>query len=282
MRKEKVEKRTSPFGRLLVYIFLVFVTFFSIFPFYWMFVLGSNTNAAIGQFPPVVTPGPEFIVNVQKVFDTVDFLRALLNSFIVSSSITISVLFFCSLAGFAFAKIRFTGRNALFILLIGTMMVPAQLGLIPSYMIVSKFGWVNSLKAVIVPGMVNAFGVFWMRQFISATIADELLESGRIDGCSNFRLFWNIVVPSIRPAYATLGIITFMGVWNDFLWPLVVLKDRQMHTIQLALRNLNTAYWQDNAMIMAGTFLATLPILVIFLAFSKQFISGLTEGALKG
>jgi cellobiose transport system permease protein len=264
-----------------IYGFLTFMTLLSLFPFYWMFVIGSNTTAAINKFPPTMVPGSNFIANVKKVFESVDFLGAMWNSALVSGAVTLSVLFFCSLAGFAFAKMEFKGRNLLFVFLLGTMMVPAQLGLIPSYMIVSKLGWVNSLTAVIVPGMVNAFGVFWMRQYIAATIPNDLLEAGRIDGCSNFRLFWNVTIPTIRPALATLGIITFMGSWNDFLWPLVVLKDRSVHTIQIAIKNLNGAYYSDFAMILAGTVLATVPILIVFLLFSKQFISGLTEGAVK-
>ncbi len=268
-------------GRVSLYTFLVVITLLSVFPFYWMFVIGSNTTAAINKFPPSLTPGTQFFANLQKVFDSVNFLGSIWNSALVSGAVTLSVLFFSSLAGFAFAKLQFAGRRVLFVFLLGTMMVPSQLGLIPSYMIVSKLGWVDSLRAVIIPGMVNAFGVFWMRQYISATIPNDLLEAGRIDGCSNLRLYWNVTIPSIRPALATLGIITFMGTWNDFLWPLVVLKDRSVHTVQIALKNLNGAYYTDYAMILAGTVLATLPILAAFLMFSKQFIAGLTEGAVK-
>jgi cellobiose transport system permease protein len=268
-------------GRQSTYLFLTSLTFLSIFPFYWMFVIGSNQTSAVNKFPPAMLPGTSFFENATKVFNNIDFLRAIMNSFIVSTTITLSVLFFCSLAGFAFAKLEFKGRNNLFIFIVATMMVPVQLGLIPSYMIISKLGWINDLKAIIVPAMVNAFGVFWMRQYISAAIPNELLDAGRIDGCTNFRLYWNIVVPSVRPALATLGIITFMNVWNDFLWPLVVLKDSSVHTIQIALRTLNGAYYKDFAMILAGTFMATLPILIIFLLFSRQFIAGLTEGSVK-
>ncbi|EXX87440.1 sugar ABC transporter permease [Paenibacillus darwinianus] len=268
-------------GRIGFYTFLILVTALSVFPFYWMYIIGSNVTAAINQFPPAMIPGGRFIENLIKVYENVNFNRALINSFVVSATLTVSVLFFCSLAGFAFAKLNFRGRNVLFAFLVGSMMVPTQLGLIPSYMIISKLGWLDDLRAVIIPGIANAFGIFWMRQYISSSVPNELLEAGRIDGCSTFRLFWNIVVPAIRPGYATLGIITFMGSWNDFLWPLVVLKDRSVHTVQIALKNLNGAYYQDFSMILAGTVLATLPILVIFLLFSKQFISGLTEGAVK-
>lgn len=268
-------------GRIITYLLLIIMTVLSIFPFYWMFVIGSNHTSAANQFPPAMLPGANFIINAQKVFTNIDFFKAIMNSVIASTSITAAVLFFCSLAGFAFAKLEFKGKKWLFVFIIATMMVPAQLGLIPSYMIMSKLGWINSLNAIIVPAMVNAFGVFWMRQYISATIPNELLDAGRIDGCSNFKLYWIVVLPSVRPAIATLGLITFMNVWNDFLWPLVVLKDRSVHTIQIALRTLNGAYYQDFAMILAGTFMATLPILIVFLMFSKQFIAGLTEGSVK-
>ncbi|WP_088103208.1 carbohydrate ABC transporter permease [Halalkalibacter urbisdiaboli] len=278
--KEVGVKTLAP-GRIFVYALLTVMTFLSIFPFYWMFVIGSNTTAAVNNFPPALFPGLNFFENASKVFENINFLRALFNSFVVSTAITVSVLFFCSLAGFAFAKLNFTGKKYLFIFIIGTMMVPIQLGLIPSYMIISKLGWINDLRAIIIPASVNAFGVFWMRQYITATIPNELLDAGRIDGASNFRLYWNIVVPAVRPAIATLGLITYMQVWNDFLWPLVVLKDSSVHTIQIALRLLNGAYYKDFSMILAGTFMATIPILIVFLIFSKQFIAGLTEGSVK-
>ncbi|WP_121613517.1 carbohydrate ABC transporter permease [Mesobacillus foraminis] len=278
--KEVGVKWYSP-GRIIVYAVLVIMTFLSLFPFYWMLVIGSNHTSAINKFPPAMVPGGSFIENAQKVFSNIDFFAAIGNSVIASTAITLTVLFFSSLSGFAFAKLHFKGRKFWFLFVLATMMVPAQLGIIPQYMIMSKLGWINSLNAVVVPSMVSAFGVFWMRQYISATIPDELMDAGRIDGCSNFRLYWSITLPSIRPALATLGLITFMGVWNDFLWPLVVLKERSVQTIQIALRTLNGAYYTDYAMILNGTFLATLPILIVFLLFSKQFIAGLTEGSIK-
>ncbi|WP_078544681.1 carbohydrate ABC transporter permease [Litchfieldia alkalitelluris] len=278
--KEVGVKWYSP-GKIITYLLLIIITFLSIFPFYWMFVIGSHHTSAVNKFPPAMLPGANFFENAGKVFDNIQFFQAIINSVIASTAITAAVLFFCSLSGFAFAKLNFKWKNGLFVFIIATMMVPSQLGLIPSYMIISKLGWINSLNAIIVPAMVNAFGVFWMRQYIMATIPNELMDAGRIDGCSNFRLYWSVVLPSVRPAMATLGLITFMNVWNDFLWPLVVLKDRSVHTIQIALRTLNGAYYQDFAMILAGTFMATVPILIVFLMFSKQFISGLTEGSVK-
>lgn len=271
----------SVFSKAGIYLFLLISGLFSIFPFYWMFVIGSNTNSEVSKVPPAMIPGQNFAENAAKVFERIDFFGATFNSFVIASLITVSVLFFCSLAGFAFAKLKFKGKEPLFIFIIASMMIPSQLGLIPLFMIMTNLGWVNGLQAVIVPGMVNAFGVFWMRQYISSSVPFDLVEAARIDGCSNFRIYWNIVLPAIKPGLATLGIITFMGSWNDFLWPLVVLKDQSSHTIQIALRTLNDAYTTDYPMVLAGTFLATLPILIVFLIFNKQFIAGITEGAVK-
>lgn len=267
--------------KITMYIFLILSGLLSIFPFYWMFVVGSNTTSAINKFPPVVVPGSNFFENAMNVLDRINFFGALFNSFIVSATITISVLFFCSLAGFAFSKLEFKGRDFFFVMVIATMMIPPQLSLIPNFMIMSGIGWVDNLRAVIVPAAVNAFGVFWMRQYISTSVPYDLVEAARIDGCGNFRIFWSIVLPTVKPGLATLGIFTFMTAWNDFLWPLVVLKDRSVHTIQIALRTLNDVYSTDYSLILAGTFMATVPVLIVFLIFNKQFIAGLTEGSVK-
>lgn len=267
--------------KIILYLFLICSALVSLFPFYWMFVIGSNSTTSVNQFPPAMIPGTQFLENARNVFERIDFFGALFNSFIISSTVTLSVLFFCSLAGFAFAKLQFEGKNMLFVFLLATMMIPPQLGLIPSFMIISELGWIDTLQAVIVPAMVSAFGVFWMRQYIASAIPDELLEAARMDGCSTFRTYWNIVLPTVKPGLATLGIVTFMNTWNDFLWPLVVLKDRSVHTIQIALRTLNDVFYTDYSMILAGTFMATLPILIVFILFSRYFIAGLTEGAVK-
>ncbi|WP_420846130.1 carbohydrate ABC transporter permease [Neobacillus notoginsengisoli] len=253
----------------------------SLFPFYWMFVIATNQTHVVNKMPPAMLPGKELVKNFQNVLSNIDFFKALLNSFIVSTTVTLSVLFLCSLAGYAFAKLRFRGKNLLFAFILVTMMIPPQLGLIPSYVIITKLGWLNDLKAVIVPGMVSAFGIFWMRQYIKESVPDELIEAAKIDGCSHFRIYWNVVVPLLLPAFATLGIITYMGVWNDFMWPLVVLKDSSMHTIQVAIRSLNDTYVRDYGMVMSGTFWSTVPLIIIFLIFNKFFIDSLTKGAIK-
>lgn len=275
------KRRWSP-GQIWVTLALLVAVGFSAFPLYWMFVVASNSNAVMSQMPPTVVPGPNFWTNVVAVFGLIPFGRVMFNSLFIATTITFSVLFFSTLAGFAFAKLKFRGRTALFAFVVGTMMVPQQLGLIPLYMMMVQFGWVNDYRAVIVPALVTAFGVFWMRQYLSATIPDELLEAARIDGCSTFSIFWHVVLPAARPAAAVLGLFTFLGVWNDFLWPLVILQRQEMHTVQIALNTLNDAYYTDYSVVMAGTLLGVLPTLIIFLLFARQMVSGIMEGSVKG
>lgn len=268
--------------RILVHVILLGIVGISLFPFYWMFVVGSNTTSVVSRIPPVVIPGRQFVENLLRAAQQINFSRGLLNSSIVAGSITVSVLFLSSLAGFAFAKLNFPGKKYLFLFVLGTMMVPMQLGMIPQYMIMQTLGWVSDFRAVIVPSAVTAFGVFWMRQYITSAVPNELLEAGRLEGCGYFMLYRYVVVPLIPAAFATLGIITFMQFWNDFMWPLIVLRDRSVHTIQIMLRTLEGAYFIDYSMVLAATFMATLPMLIVFLIFNRQFISGVADGAVKG
>ncbi|WP_280769674.1 carbohydrate ABC transporter permease [Salipaludibacillus daqingensis] len=277
----ETNKNKAPIAKYLVYLGLVIVSLGSLFPFYWMFVMATNPNSMINQTPPVMIPGSNMAANFQLVLDSIPFWGAMLNSLIVSSTITVGVLILCSLAGFAFAKLEFKGRTLLFVFILGTMMIPPQLGLIPTYFIITQLGWLSDLRAVIVPGLMNAFGIFWMRQYIASAVPDSIIEAARIDGCSNFRIYWNIIVPTILPAFATLGIIVFMAIWGDYLWPLVVLQDQSMHTIQVALRSLMDDRVRDYGMILSGTFWATVPLIVIFLLFNKLFIKSITDGAVK-
>ncbi|MFD4668113.1 carbohydrate ABC transporter permease [Lentzea sp. NPDC058450] len=264
----------------LTYAMLGAVILGSAFPLYWTVVVASHTNDVVGSVPPPLVPGGHLFENIGRVFDQTNFQLALWNSFVVSGAITVSVLVFCSLAGFAFAKLRFRGRNVLLLLVIATMMVPTQLGIIPLYIMMGELGWAGGISAVIVPNAVTAFGVFWMRQYISEAVPDELIESARLDGCHSLRIYWNVVVPAIRPGAAVLGMLTFMQAWNDFLWPLVVL-DPDNPTVQVALSTLAAGYFQDYSLILTGTALATLPILAVFLVLGKQIVGGIMEGAVK-
>lgn len=269
-------------SKLFYHLLLIIGALISIFPFYWMFVIATNDRGAVFHIPPLLTIGDQFFNNFERVLEKSDFFRALGNSLFVSSMVTVSVVFFCTLAGYAFAKYEFPFKKILFVCVIGTLFVPTQLSVLPTYIIMAKLHWIDSYKALIVPAMVNAFGIFWMRQYISTSVHTELIEAGRIDGGGHFRIFWNIAIPVITPAMATLAILNFMNVWNDFFWPLVVLKNKEHYTIQIALQQLFTNRdGLDYGMIMSATFTATLPLLIVFLFFSRYFIAGLTSGAIK-
>jgi cellobiose transport system permease protein len=266
----------------LTYVALVVAVALSVFPIYWMFVVATRTNDTINNVPPSLLPGGELTANAGRVLanDHAAFLYGLVNSVVVSVAVTVSVVFFSSLAGFAFAKLTFRGRGPLLMVIIGTMMVPVQLGIIPLYMLMVKLGWNGQLQAVIVPFLVTGFGVFMMRQYASQAVADELIEAARVDGCSTFRVFWNVVVPALRPAAAVLGLLTFMQTWNEFLWPFAVL-DPDTPTVQLSLSLLATAYYTDYSQVFAATAMATLPLLAVFVLFGRQIIGGIMEGAVK-
>lgn len=269
-------------SRVLFYAFLVLGALISTFPFYWMFVIATNDRGGVFHVPPLLTLGDQFFHNFQRATEKAELFRALGNSFYVSTMVTLSVIFFCTLAGYAFAKYEFPLKKFLFFFVIGTLFVPQQLSVLPTYVIMAKLQWIDSFRAIIVPAMVNALGIFWMRQYITTAVHNELIEAGRMDGCGHFRIFWRINVPIILPAMATLGILTYMNTWNDYFWPLVVLKDSSRFTIQIALQQLfTTRDGLDYGMIMSATFVATLPLLVVFLLFSRWFISGLTSGAVK-
>ncbi|MEV0073333.1 carbohydrate ABC transporter permease [Amycolatopsis sp. NPDC050768] len=253
----------------------------SLVPFYWSFLVASRDNGMLTERVPPLLPGGNFFANAARVFDTVPFWKALANSVIVSGTVTLTTVLFSSLAGFAFAKLRFRGRNALFVFIVVTLAVPTQLGIIPLFIAMSKLGWAGGLQAVIVPNLVTAFGVFWMRQYTVDAVPYELIEAARVDGCSMIRIFWNVCLPAVRPAAAILAMFTFMMSWNDFLWPLVVL-DVGNPTVQVALEKLQSGYYVDYSLVLAGTTLATIPILIVFLLLGRQIVAGIMQGAVKG
>jgi cellobiose transport system permease protein len=277
------------------YLLLSVMFLFGVFPLYWMVVIATGTDADLAAIPPKVIPGSNLITNLNEVFcsefplatgtcDTgeVYFFAGLINSFVVSVVVTASVLFFCSLAGFAFAKLRFKGRNAMMLIVIGTMMVPPQLSVIPLYMMVAKLDWSDQLQAVILPSLVSAFGVFFMRQYLLQALPDEIIEAARVDGASSWRVIWHVVFPAARPAMAVLGMLMFVQTWNDFLWPFLVLTQNGNPTVQVAVAGLGRGYTPDQSLIMAGALLGTLPLLIVFAIFGKQIVGGIMQGAVKG
>lgn len=265
-----------------VYVALSAMVFLSVFPLYWMFVVATTDSATAYSLPPHIVPGDNFLHLARLVFETVPFVQALLNSLFISTAIGVGQAVLCALAGFAFAKLHFPGRNTLFLIVVLTMTVPAQLSIVPQYLIMSKLNWVDTLQAVIVPGLASAFGIFWMRQHIANTINDELMQAARVDGASTWQIFWRIAFPLVRPAAFVLGLFGFVTAWNDFLWPFIVLKSPERYTVQIAIKALQSSRDIDLGLAMSGSFLATLPLLVLFGFVGRRLVQGIMEGAFKG
>ncbi|WP_327580477.1 carbohydrate ABC transporter permease [Nonomuraea sp. NBC_00507] len=268
--------------RWWTYLLLGLAVFACLFPLYWMFVVASTDSATATQMPPEIVPGGNFFHLAGLVFETVPFVSSMVNSLIVAGAIGVGHAVLCSLAGFAFAKMSFRGRNTLFLIVVLTMTVPTQLAVIPQYMIISNLNWVDTLQALIVPGLASAFGIFWMRQHIGATISDELLQAARIDGATTWQIFWRIAFPLVRPAAFVLGLLGFVTAWNDFLWPFIVLKSPEMYTAQIAIKALQNSFDIDLGLAMSGSFLATLPLLVLFIFVGRRMVAGIMDGAFKG
>ncbi|GCE47358.1 cellobiose transport system permease protein [Thermosporothrix hazakensis] len=253
----------------------------SVFPFYWVFVMSTNTTSDIYRVPPKVIPGGNLWTNVTNVLTNMDFFQSFANSLIVSLVCTVLALFFCSIAGFTFAKFEFPGRNVLFALLLGTMLIPTAGSTVASFVIMANLGWIGTFLPLIIPGMATAFGIFWMRQYALSAIPNELIDAARLDGCGHLRIYWHVALPALRPALGFFGILTFITSWNDYLWPLIVLNDPRMYTLQVSLTSLKGVYDTDYSMIMAGTLMSTIPLIIIFFLGARQFIANISAGALK-
>ena len=263
------------------YLLVILVAIVSIFPLYYTIVMASHTNAEMAAKRPPILPNTSIFSNIHKALEIAPLNKGLINSVIVAGLITLGTVALCTLAGFAFAKLQFKGRNALLGICIGTMMVPTQMGVIPLYMLMSKWGLAGHLSSVILPTLVTAFGVFFMRQYISKAVPDELIESAYMDGASTTKVFLQIVVPAVRPAMAVLGMLTFLTAWNDFFWPMITLNS-QNPTIQVAFQSLATGYAPQQSIIMAGTLYGTIPVLIVFALLGRQIVGGIMEGAVKG
>jgi cellobiose transport system permease protein len=265
------------------YVTLAVVLVVSFFPLYYTFLLASSDAPTIAQNPiPSLIPDGNFLENVGRVLNSdVPFWKAVINSIIVAVITSFSVVFFATLAGFAFAKLRFRGRRALLVIVIATMAVPTQLGIVPLFIVMSELGWTGKLIAVIVPGMVTAFGVFWMTQYFEESLPFELIEAARVDGCSMIRTYWHVALPAARPAAAMLALFTFVASWTNFFWPFIVLGSTNP-TLPVALQLLQASYFKDYALIMAGVTLATIPLILLFFVAGKHLVSGIMAGAVKG
>ncbi|MCX4438272.1 carbohydrate ABC transporter permease [Streptomyces mirabilis] len=267
---------------IALHLSLIIGLLLSVFPFYWAVIMSTHSSTEIFSYPPKLLPGSHFLENVRHLFDNVDFFGSMFNSLLVACSVTVLVLFFDSLAAFVFAKFQFPGRRALFALMMVIFMVPAQLQAIPQFVIMAKLGWIGSMTALIVPAAANAFGIFWMRQYMKSAIHDELIDASKLDGAGFLRQYWHVALPVVRPGLAFLGIFTFMGQWNDYAWPLIALTNPDNVTLQVALSQLNGVHGTtDYGMVMTGALLALIPLLIVFAIGAKQIIADLGKGAIR-
>ena len=250
-------------------------------PFYFMFVFATHSRTEIFNLPPPLFFGDSFMVNLQILTDKIPFWRSLGWSLYVALTSTALTLLFCSMGGYAFAMFEFKGKQPLFLLVMGTMLLPSFLGMIPTFMIMDAFGWIDQPRALYIPGAASAFGIFMMRQFIGSSIPKDLIEAARMDGCGELGIYWRIVLPLLAPAMGTLGLITFIASWNNFIGPLIVMRSPEMYTLPLALRSMQSPVNTEWGAVMAGSAIATLPLLVLFAISSRRLIDGLTAGAVK-
>ncbi len=276
-RNHRVRKLARSIG---LHVLLYGMALATLAPFVWMVLTSFKGMGEIFSYPPTWWPQEFTFENYTDAFTAAPFGRFYLNSLFVALTVTLGQLITCSMAAYAFARMEFWGRDVLFYLFLGTMMVPAHVTMIPSFMILHWMGLVDTYGALILPGLASAFGTFLLRQFF-LSLPKELEEAAFIDGCGRFRVLWQIIVPLARPALATLAIFTFMGVFNDFLWALVVINSQELYTVQLGLSIFRDRFATEWGSLMAGSVVATLPILIVFFLAQKHFIQGISLSGLK-
>jgi ABC-type glycerol-3-phosphate transport system permease component len=267
---------------VLLYTFLLTISIFMLLPFIWMISTSFKLPEDVFGFPPKLWTERSTLLNYIYLITEKNILRITWNTFFISFSATILSLFFCSLGGYGFAKYKFPGQMWLFSLLLASMVIPGAVMMVPSFVLMRQFGWVNTFLPLIVPGAANAFGIFFMRQYISS-INDELMDAARMDGAGEFGIYWRIIVPIISPGLVSLGLIFFMGAWNNYLGPLIYLKSPELFTIPLAIASFGGAVGLTNYNAqMAMSVISIIPLLIIFLLFQRRFVEGITAGAVKG
>ncbi|WP_406395310.1 carbohydrate ABC transporter permease [Streptomyces sp. NBC_00882] len=268
-------------GHPWLYLPLTGVLLLMIAPFLWMLTGAFKPEADIRQVPQVLIPTHPTLANFRELFSSLDFTSMFANSVIVALSVTAGNLIFCSMLGYALAKLEFRGRRGVFMLVMATLMVPGLVTFVPLYVLVANMGLTGSLLGLILPFLVTPFGVFLMRQFIS-TLPDELIDAARVDGCSELAIFWKVILPLTKPALATLGIITFLGSWNNFLWPLVVAQNESQYTLPVGLALASSGQdFTRYGVLLAGAVVVLLPVMVVFLLFQRHFVAGIATTGLK-
>jgi len=268
------------FGKIILLALAIIIAVITLTPALWMLSASVMPAGQASAFPPKLLPAQITFEHYVTLFTRLRLSRYLVNSLILSLSVTLISLFFNSMAGYAFAKYRFSGRDRLFRFLVAEMVIPAQVTTLPLFLMLNTVGLINTYLGVIVAGMATIYGIFLVRQF-ALSIPDSFIEAARMDGASDFRIYWTVILPLCKPILITLAIFTFMGTWNDFLWPLIVLTDDSMYTLPVALANLTGEHVQDTELMMAGAVITILPVMIIFIALQKYYISGIMAAGLK-
>jgi multiple sugar transport system permease protein len=249
-------------------------------PLVWMVAASFMTRGEASTFPPPFLPSHPTVEQYVELFTRLDITHYIVNSAILSLSVTLLSLLVNSMAGYAFAKYRFAGRDRIFRLLIASMVIPAQVTMLPLFLMLNTMGLVNTYFGVLIPGLASIFGIFLIRQY-ALSVPDSLIEAARMDGAGDFRIYWSVILPLCKPILITLAIFTFMGTWNDFLWPLIIMTDDAMYTLPVALASLAGEHVEDTELMMAGAVMTVLPVMLLFLALQKYYISGIMAGSVK-
>ncbi len=267
--------------RVLLYTLLGVGSVLTLIPLGWMVSASFMPPGEASVFPPRFLPSDPTLEHYRALFVRMNLGRYLFNSAVLSVSVTLISLLVNGMAGYAFAKLRFRGRDKLFRFLLAALVVPAQITMLPLFLLLKELGFINTYWGIIVPGLASVFGIFLIRQY-ALSVPDDLLDAARIDGAGEARIFATVVLPLLKPILVTLAVFTFMGVWNDFLWPLIVLTDDSMYTLPVALANLVGERVQDTELMMAGSVLTVLPVLLVFLSLQRFYIEGIMLGSVKG
>lgn len=266
--------------KVLIYSFLIVSSFITLVPFLWMIGASFMVDGNASVFPPVFLPDPFTFIQYKTLLERLNITQNFFNSFILSVSVTFISLLFNSMAGYAFAKYRFAGKKFLFNLLLSSMIIPSQVTMLPLFLMLKSMGLINTYMAIIIPGMANIFGIFLIRQYC-LSIPDSLIEAARIDGATDFQIYRKVILPLAIPILVTLAIFSFLGTWNDFLWPLIALTDDSMYTLPVSLANLMLEHTKDPELMMAGSVVTLIPVIIVFLVLQKYYIKGIMMGSVK-
>jgi len=265
---------------LFHHFMLTIVALICLVPFLWMLSASFMSPGESAQFPPRFFPENWTIEHYQTLFDRLNLSRYFINSVLISTAVTLVSLLVNSMAGYAFAKLRFKGKDTLFKSLMAALIIPGQVTMLPVFLMLKEMGFINTYWAILIPGMASIFGIFLIRQY-ALSIPDSLIEAAKMDGATDFQIYWKIILPLCKPILITLAIFTFMGTWNDFLWPLIVLNDQDMYTLPIALANLMGEHVQDTELMMAGSVMTVLPVIILFILLQKYYIQGIMMGGVK-